>query len=92
MGTYAGDADAQPTGTFATIDRETVTIPGGMREVRDIGHRRLRALLAEAGVDAEAADRDARALHEGRVLVLVRDGGDLAGLDRSAASAPSAGA
>jgi hypothetical protein len=90
MGAFAGDADTEPTGTFATVDRETVTIPGGpMREVRDIGHRRLRALLTEAGVDAEAAERDARALHAGRVLVLARASDDIASLlssqtDRSA--------
>ena len=91
MGAFAGDADTEPTGTFATADRETVTIPGGgrIREVRDIGHRRLRALLTEAGVDAEAAERDARALHAGRVLVLARASDDIASLlssptDRSA--------
>jgi hypothetical protein len=92
MGAFAGDGDTQPTGTFATVDRETVTIPGSsrMREVRDIGHRRLRALLTEAGVDAEAAERDARALHAGRVLVLARASDDIAALLSSPTNRPAA--
>jgi hypothetical protein len=73
MGTFAGDAAAMPTGSFATIDRETVTtFEGRARSVHEIGHRRLVALLVEAGLDALAAKRDVQALHDGRVLVLVR--------------------
>jgi hypothetical protein len=34
------------------------------------GHRHVRRLLMEAGLDAAATERDIAALHEGRVLVL----------------------
>jgi hypothetical protein len=71
MGTFEGDPTAQPRGTFATIDRETVTTFGGRaRHTRGIDHRRLKALLVEAGLDESEAERDVQALHDGRVLVL----------------------
>jgi hypothetical protein len=75
-GTYAGDADAQRRGSFGDIDRETVTsYPGGVERSMVTGHRELRRLLLDAGLDEKAADRDVSALHEGRVLV-VADVGD----------------
>jgi hypothetical protein len=70
MGTFAGDPDDQPRGSFATIDRETVATPGGRARVVD--HRRLKALLMDAGLDEQAAERDVQALHDGRVLVVHR--------------------
>ena len=94
LGTFAGQTDDHGTGgfagrpatahrgSFATIDRETVATFAGdrHREVHDIGHRRLIRLLVEAGLDEDAAERDVRALHEGRVLVLVRGDHDVAAL------------
>jgi hypothetical protein len=72
MGSFAGDPHQRSHGSFATIDRETVTtFEGRAREVRDISHGRLKALLVDAGLDEEEAERDVQALHDGRVLVLV---------------------
>lgn len=86
LGTFAGQTDDHGTGgfagrpatprrgSFATIDRDTLTTFAGgrSREVRDIGHRHLIHLLVDAGLDQDAAERDVEALHDGRVLVLVR--------------------
>jgi hypothetical protein len=73
MGGFAGRPATQHRGGFATIDRETVTTfeNGRTRRVHDIGHRRLIALLVDAGLDEDAAERDVHALHDGRALVLV---------------------
>lgn len=35
------------------------------------GHRRIKQLLTDAGLDDGTAERDVDALHEGRILVLV---------------------
>jgi hypothetical protein len=35
------------------------------------GHRRIKQLLTDAGLDDVSAERDLDALHEGRILVLV---------------------
>ncbi len=74
MGGFAGRPATPHRGSFATIDRETLTTfeGGRTRRVHDIGHRRLIRLLVDAGLDEDAAVRDVRALHEGRALVLVR--------------------
>src|SRR5215218_7839273 len=76
MGGFAGRPATERRGGFATIDRETLTtLEGGhARQVQDIDHRRLIGLLVEAGLDEDAARRDVHALHDGRVLVLVRGG------------------
>jgi hypothetical protein len=37
-----------------------------------VSHRRLIALLVEAGVDREVAEEDVEALHEGKLLVVAR--------------------
>jgi hypothetical protein len=73
MGGFAGDADRMRGGGFADTDRETViTYPAGVERVRVAAHRGLKRMLLEAGLDEAAADADVRALHAGRVLVLVR--------------------
>jgi hypothetical protein len=74
MGGFAGRPATSQHGSFATIDRETVTTFGGVRtrEVHDISHRRLIELLVEAGLGEDAAERDVHALHDGRTLVLLR--------------------
>jgi hypothetical protein len=75
MGGFAGDADRMRGGGFADTDRETVTsYPAGVARERVASHRGLKRMLLEAGLDEAAADADVRALHEGRVLVLVRTG------------------
>jgi hypothetical protein len=80
MGGFAGDADRMRGGGFADTDRETVTTyPAGVARVRIAAHRGLRRMLLEAGLDEAAAAGDVRALHEGRVLVLVRT--DAIGVD-----------
>ena len=35
------------------------------------GHRRIKQLLTDAGLDHATAERDVDALHQGRILVLV---------------------
>ena len=74
MGGFAGRPATLHRGSFATIDRETITtVEGGRRRrVQGIGHRALIGLLVDAGLDENAAKRDVRALHDGRALVLVR--------------------
>jgi hypothetical protein len=74
MGGFAGRPATLHRGSFATIDRETITtVEGGRRRrVQGIGHRALIGLLVDAGLDEDAAKRDVRALHDGRALVLVR--------------------
>ena len=75
MGAFAGDTADMRRGGFADADRETVTsYPGGVARMRVAGHHDLKAMLVDAGLDEAAADADVRALHEGRVLVLVRTG------------------
>jgi hypothetical protein len=73
MGAFAGDADAQRRGGFSDVDRETVTTYGaGVRRVRIASHHDLNRMLTDAGLDEATAAADVAALHEGRVLVLVR--------------------
>jgi hypothetical protein len=74
MGGFAGRPASPHRGSFATIDRETITTVGDgrTRRVEGIGHRDLIGLLVDAGLDEEAAKRDVEALHAGRALVLVR--------------------
>ena len=48
-----------------------VTYPSGREQSRVAGHRGLKRLLVDAGLDEHAAESDVRALHGGRVLVLV---------------------
>jgi hypothetical protein len=76
MGTFAGSAEEQRGGSFADVDRETVTsYPEGVERRHVAGHKELRRLLIDAGLDEDVADRDVAALHEGRILVLA-DVGD----------------
>jgi hypothetical protein len=85
MGTFAGTAEEQRGGSFADADRETVaSYPGGVERRHVAGHRRLRRLLIDAGLDQATAERDVAALHEGRILVLADVG------DRSEAQAATA--
>jgi hypothetical protein len=74
-GAFAGVAADQRGGSFADADRETVTsYPERVEHVRVVGHRALRALLVEAGLDERTAARDAEALHAGRIVVLAATG------------------
>ena len=70
-GSFAAPGVGGRKGSFADADRETVTTyPAGVQHMHVEGHRHVRRLLIEAGLDAAAAERDIAALHEGRVLVL----------------------
>ena len=70
-GAFAGGE--QRGGSFADADRDIVTdYPHGVQRMRVAGHRRLERLLTDAGLDDATAERDVRALHAGRILVLVR--------------------
>jgi hypothetical protein len=70
-GHFAGGE--QRGGSFADADREEViTYPGGVEHARVAGHRKIKKLLTDAGLDEAAAERDLNALHAGRVLVLVQ--------------------
>lgn len=59
-------------GSYSDGGRETVTtFPGGIATERVASHRALADLLRKAGVDPEAVEANVRAVHAGRVLVLV---------------------
>jgi hypothetical protein len=69
-GHFAGGE--QRGGSFADADREqVVSYPGGVEHARVAGHRQVKKILTDAGLDQAAAERDVDALHAGRVLVLV---------------------
>jgi hypothetical protein len=69
-GHFAGGE--QRGGSFADADREqVVSYPGGVEHARVAGHRKVKKILTDAGLDQAAAERDVDALHAGRVLVLV---------------------
>jgi hypothetical protein len=73
-GSFAGAAEPG-RGGFGDIDRETVTsYHNGVPQVRIASHRNLKQMLVDAGLDAAAAEKDVAALHDGQILVLVRDG------------------
>ena len=75
MGSFAGDAGAQRLGTFGDIDRETVTsLRQGVPRIHVASHRDIKRMLVEAGLSDAAAEADVAALHQGRVLVLLRTG------------------
>jgi hypothetical protein len=72
MGSFAGDSAAGGEGLFANADRDiVVTHSDGQEQSRVAGHRQLKALLVDAGLDDSTAETDVRSLHDGRVLVLV---------------------
>jgi hypothetical protein len=76
-GDFASAAHGQRGGSFADADREIVTsYPEGVEHMSVAGHRNVRKLLMEAGLDKQTAERDVEALHAGRILVLA-DIGDL---------------
>jgi hypothetical protein len=86
-GSFAGDALMQRGGSFADADREIVTTyADGVAHMRVAGHRSVRRLLRDAGLDEATVERDAESLHRGRILVLV-DAGDRAAADVRAALA-----
>ena len=69
---FAGDSPANTEGVFANADRDVVvSYSDGQEHSRVAGHRRLKALLVDAGLDDDAAESDVHALHSGRILVLV---------------------
>ena len=71
-GSFAGDGASGGEGIFANADRDVVvTYSDGREHSRVAGHHTLRGLLVDAGLDAHVAESDVRALHDGRVLVLV---------------------
>jgi hypothetical protein len=69
---FAGEAAPDREGVFANTDRDViVTHSDGEEHARVAGHRQLKKLLVDAGLDEAAAETDVNALHDGRVLVLV---------------------
>jgi hypothetical protein len=71
-GSFAGDAGKAGEGVFGNADRDVVvTYSDGREHSRVTGHHTLERLLVDAGLDKDAAESDVRALHDGRVLVLV---------------------
>jgi hypothetical protein len=71
-GSFGGDATSDGEGVFANADRDVVvTHSNGEEQARVAGHGKLKRLLTDAGLDDSAAETDVRALHDGRVLVLV---------------------
>lgn len=72
MGDFADTGRPGRIGSFADADRDTVSsFPDGIARMRITGDHDVAAILVDAGLDREAADRDVRALHDGRALVLV---------------------
>jgi hypothetical protein len=72
IGTFAGDSDKQRRGSFGDTDRDTVTTyRSGVKRTRTASHHRLEKILVAAGMDQAIATANVRALHAGRVLVLV---------------------
>jgi hypothetical protein len=70
-GSFAGGGSGGE-GVFGNADRDVVvTYSDGREHSRVTGHRHLKRLLLDAGLDEQAADADVHALHDGRVLVLV---------------------
>jgi len=71
-GSFAGHAEAGREAVFGNADRDVVvTYADGREHSRVAGHHALERLLVTAGLDKPSAKADVRALHEGRVLVLV---------------------
>jgi hypothetical protein len=74
MGSFAGGGDER-RGGFGDADRDVVTTyAAGVSRMHVASHRELEQRLASAGLDADAIATDVRAVHEGRVLVLVEAG------------------
>jgi hypothetical protein len=74
IGTFAGDPDEQRRGSFSDVDRDTLTTyQSGVKRTRIASHRRLEQILLDAGMDPAIARANVRALHAGRVLVLVHN-------------------
>jgi hypothetical protein len=72
IGSFAGDPDKQRRGSFGDTDRDTVTTyQSGVKRTRIATHRTLEKILVDAGLDRAIATANVRALHAGRVLVLV---------------------
>ena len=75
MGEFAASPTYRRRGGFGDVDRDTTTsYPNGVARVDVTTHRNLRSALMEAGLDEATADADIKALHQGRVLVLVQTG------------------
>jgi len=73
-GTFAGDPDTRRHGSFGDVDRDTVTTyRAGVRRTRIASHHRIERILVDAGLDQASATAHIKALHAGRVLVLVQD-------------------
>jgi hypothetical protein len=71
-GRFAGDAGSRREGVFGNADRDVVvTYSDGREHSRVAGHHTLKRLLVDAGLDEDSAESDVRALHDGRVLVLM---------------------
>jgi hypothetical protein len=75
MGEFQASSTYRRRGGFGDFDRDTTTsYPNGVARVDVTSHRDLRRTLVEAGLDEPTADADIKALHHGRVLVLVQSG------------------
>lgn len=73
MGAFAGAREQQRRGSFGDLDRDTVTTyADGVPRVIVASHRNLTRLLVDAGLDQPTAEADVKALHHGRILVLVQ--------------------
>ena len=74
MGSYSG-AGRHRRGSFGDLDRDTVaTYDSGVKRVHIASHHGLERMLVEVGLDEKTAAADVAALHDGRILVLVRTG------------------
>ena len=86
---FAGEAAPDREGVFANADRDVVvTHSDGEEHVRVAGHGQLKKLLVDAGLDEPTAEADVRALHDGRVLVLVTLGATAESRARELLDAP----
>jgi hypothetical protein len=71
-GGFAGDPDQQRQGSFENADRVVIiAYEGDAERARITGLRGARRLLRRAALGEDAVDHAVRALHEGRVILLV---------------------
>src|SRR4051794_22327090 len=71
-GSFAGAGTSGGESVFANADRDVVVTYCDGRELsRVAGHHTLKRLLVDAGLNDDVAESDIRALHHGRILVLI---------------------
>lgn len=73
-GSFAGgDSRTQREGSFADVDRDTITtFSAGTHRVSTGSHQQIIGQLVAAGMDRTAAESQLAAIHQGKAIVLVQ--------------------